>query len=89
MKGTITRDVKTKEWILIDYDNNTWQELPIHPYYSKYDEWKQGMVIDYQYSLECSSHFPKVCTCRDLKMYATPIFPPKKGIIAAIKSFFS
>lgn len=51
-------------------------DLPIHPYYKKYN-WTIGDVVKFQYAKECNVHYPHICTCLDSKLFALPIEQPK------------
>lgn len=64
------------------------QELPIHPYYKNAD-WIEEMIIEFQYATECERHYPTLCSCKDVTLFALPIIQQsEKNIFSKFLNMF-
>ncbi len=79
MNGEIIKN--NGQWLikytyLTDDKETISNDLPIHPYYKKYN-WTVGDLVKFQYAKECDKHYPHLCTCLNSKLYALPVEEPK------------
>jgi hypothetical protein len=51
--------------------------LPIHPHFKNYI-FREGQEVFFQYGKECTLHYPKLCDCMKMELYAIPIFKKQK-----------